>query len=107
MARQKVVIPTELKLNIEIKPMGEIHASSYDFKVEFYCSTKRVKTITKEELLPIDDDNFIALLDTSEVGAGELKCKITAYIPDEDFTDDGLRTEVLEILTNYDIIKGL
>ena len=107
MAKQRVIIGTELKLNIAIEPIGEIHASSYDFNVEFYCSTKRVKTITKQELLPIDDDNFIACLDTSEVGAGELKCKITAYIPDEDFTDDGLRTEVLEIITNYDIIKCL
>lgn len=107
MAKQRVIMGTELKLNIAIEPMGEIHASSYDFKVEFYCSTKRVKTITKEELLPIDDDNFIARLDTNDVGMGELKCRITAHIPDEDFTDDGLRTEVIKIVTDYDIVKSL
>lgn len=107
MAKNIIYLGTELKLNIAIEPIGEIHASSYDFNVDFYCSTRRVKTITKEELLPIDDDNFIARLDTNEVGAGGLKCRITAYIPDEDFTDDGLRTEVIEIATDYDIVKSL
>lgn len=107
MAKQRVIMGTELKLNIAIEPMGEIHASSYDFNVDFYCSARKIKAISKAELLPIDDDNFIARFDTNEVGTGELKCRITAYIPDEDFTDDGLRTEVIEIVTNYDIVKSL
>lgn len=107
MAKQRVIMGTELKLNIAIEPMGEIHASSYDFKVDFYCSTRKIKAISKTELLPIDDDNFIARLDTNEVGMGVLKCRITAYIPDEDFTDDGLRTEVIEIVTDYDIVRSL
>lgn len=106
-AKQIVILGTEMKLNVDIDPVGDIHASGYNFTVDFFCSTKKVKRYLKEDLLPIDDDNFIALLDTTEVGAGELKCRITAYIPDEDFENDGTRTEVLDIVTDYNIVKGL
>jgi hypothetical protein len=107
MAKQTIIMNTELKLGVSINPMGDIHASGYNFTVDFFCSPRKVKSFTKEDLLPIDDDNFIALLDTAEVGTGELRCLITAYIPDEDFTNDGTRTEILEIVTDYNIIKGL
>lgn len=105
--KQIVILGTELKLNVNINSMGDVHASGYNFTVDFFCSTKKVKSYAKEDLLPIDDDNFIALLDTTDVGAGELKCRITAYIPDEDFADDGTRTEVLDIITDYNIVKSL
>ena len=38
-------IGTELKLNINIEPMGSVTMDDYDFEVEVYCSIKRVLTI--------------------------------------------------------------
>jgi hypothetical protein len=57
-------------------------------------------------MIRVDSNNYIVLVDTNEVGAGDLKCKVTAYIPDGDFPDE-LRTEVVNIDTGINIIKSL
>ena len=106
-----VHIPTELKLKVGIEPMGGLHMSQYDFEIEAYCNKKSVATSSKKgdvltNLVAIDgdEDNYIALIDTSVTGAGNLKCRIVAYIPDTDFSD-GLRTEVVVIDTGIPIVE--
>lgn len=101
-----IFIGTELKLNINIEPMGEFTMDDYDWSVDVYCSTKRVVTIAKGDAIRIDENNYVLLVDTEELGAGELKCKITAHIPDGDF-EDRSRTEVQAIATGITIIKTL
>lgn len=95
---------TELKLNINIEPIGDITMDDYDFFVDAYCSVKRIITVKKEDAIRIDENNYVILIDTALTGAGDLKCKITAHIPDEDF-DDGFRTEVVGLTTGITIIK--
>lgn len=106
MNENKIVLGTELKLNIYIPPLGDLTALNYDFQVHFYCNPRKVKSFEKKDLVVIDDNNYIACLDSTEVGVGKLKCNMIAYIPDEDF-DDGLRTEIVEITTGYDIVKNI
>lgn len=78
----------------------------YDWSVDVYCSIKRVITIRKSEAIRIDSNNYIIKINTTETGAGDLKCKLTAYIPDGDF-EDGLRTEVVGFDTGISIIKQI
>lgn len=99
-------IGTELKLNIHIEPIGFTTMDDYDFEVEVYCSPKRPIVIQKSDAIRIDSDNYVVLVDTNVVGAGNLKCKVTAQIPDGDFPDQ-LRTEVVCIDTGINIIKAL
>lgn len=101
-----VFLGTELKLNINIEPIGTVTMEDYDFEVEVYCSAKKVIVIPKSEAIKVDSNNYIVLVDTNVVGAGELKCKITAHIPDSDFADRE-RTEVVVCTTNITITKGL
>lgn len=101
-----VYIGTELKLNINIEPMGEFTMDDYDWSVDVYCSTKRIMTIPKLSSIRIDSNNYVLLVDTEELGVGDVKCKITAYIPDHDFADT-LRTEVSLIDTGINIIKTI
>jgi hypothetical protein len=101
-----VFLGTELKLNINIEPIGTVTMEDYDFEVEVYCSAKKVIVIPKSEAIKVDGNNYIVLVDTNVIGAGELKCKITAYIPDGDFADRK-RTEVVVSTTNITITKGL
>ena len=101
-----VFLGTELKLNISITRMGDTTMDDYDFSIEAYCSQKRVVTKKKNELIRVDSDNYVALVDSADLGAGELKCKIYAHIPDSDF-EDGTRTEVSMIDTGINIIKTL
>lgn len=97
---------TELKINVNIEPIGDVTMDDYDFVVEMYCSPKKVVTITKSEAIRIDNRNYVVIVDTNEVGAGELKCKVTAQVPDGDFPD-ALRTEVVAINTDITIIKAI
>lgn len=94
-----VYLGTELKLKVGIEPMGGLHMSQYDFEIEAYCNKKSVATASKKgnvltNLVEYDADSYIALIDTAITGVGKLKCRVIAYIPDTDFIDDGVRTEV-------------
>lgn len=102
--RNDPFLGTEIKLNIHIEPIGSLCMDDYDFEAEVYCSQKKTIIAKKSDMIRVDESNFIVLVDTAIVGAGDLKCKVTAYIPDSDF-DDGLRTEVVAFDTGIDIIK--
>lgn len=66
------------------------------------------KTISckKDELIRIDQDNYIILIDTVALGVGTIRAKIIAEIPDSDF-GDRVRTEVKIINTGISIVKTL
>ena len=97
---------TELKLNIHIEPIGSTTMDDYEFEVEVYCSPKKTIVIPKADAIKIDENNYVVLVDTNIVGAGDLKCKVTASVPDADFPDM-MRTEVVAIDTGINIIKAL
>lgn len=78
----------------------------YDFEVEVYCSVKKAIIIKKKEAIRVDGNNYIICFNTDDIGAGDLKLKITAHIPDSDF-NDGLRTEVLGLDTGINIVKTI
>ena len=108
MAKQKIFLGTELKLNISIDRFGDVTMDDYDFDVELICGTfKKVsKVISKEDARRVDSDNYIICFDTAELGGGLLLLKVTAYVPDGDFRD-GKRTEITEIDTGIEIVKSL
>ena len=97
---------TELKLNINIEPMGELTMDDYDFMVEIYTSLKRIQEIHKSDTIRIDENNYVACVDSEALGHGLVKVRVTAYIPDNDF-EDGVRTEVVYLNTDITIIKTL
>lgn len=103
--RSTAFVGTELKINVSIDPIGGLTMEDYDFIIEMYCSPKKVVTIKKDDAIKLDSSNYIARVDSNITGAGDLKCKVTAYIPDSDF-DDSLRTEVALIDTNITITKS-
>lgn len=99
----KVYFGSEIKLNIGIEPIGPHHMRDYDFDCEFYCYANRKVVLRKDAMIEQDQDNYLAVLDSKSLGTGELKCKITAYVPDADSEDD-VRTEVLVLDTGLQII---
>ncbi len=99
-------IGTDLKLNIHIDPIGEITMDDYDFEVEMYCSLGKSIIIPKSAAKRVDENNYMVVVETGKIGAGDLKCKVTAHVPDGDFPDQ-LRTEVACIDTQITIIKKL
>lgn len=101
-----IFLGTELKLNVSIQPIGEITMDDYDFIVELYCSPKNSIIVEKKDAIRVDSNNYIVLVDSMVLGAGNIKCKVTSYIPDSDF-DDGYRTEVVGIDTKINIVKNI
>ena len=97
------IIGTEEKFNLWLAPLGDIHASDYDFSVKAYSNKQANLVIPKHELIMVDDDNFIVRIDTSALGLGKIILEVTAYIPDSDFPD-GLRTEIARYTTDTTII---
>lgn len=102
----EVFLGTELKLNVNIEPIGTVTMDDYNFEVEVYCSPKKTIIVQKSEAIRLDESNYIILVDTNVVGAGDLKCKVTAQVPDGDFSDM-YRTEVVAIDTGIKIIKAI
>ena len=97
---------SEIKLNLNIEPVGGYTMDDYDFVAEVYCKAKKSVIIEKQQAIRIDANNYLLPVDTQEVGHGYINCKVSAQIPDKDFAD-GFRAEVVFIETNIEIIKSL
>ena len=106
MVETVVFLGSELKLRVEIDPVGEYTMDDFDFNCEFYCFPSRKVKVAKKQMARGDQDVYYALVDTSELGTGLLKCKVTAYIPDTYGGDDWARTEVANIDTGICITRG-
>ena len=100
-----IYLGTEVKLNINIEPIGGAVMDDYDFSCEFYCLPNASIRLNKDQLIRTDENNYLAVIDTMPLGVGELKCKVTAYIPDAD-CNDGIRTEVIRIDTGMRIANA-
>lgn len=97
---------TELKLNVNAELGNNLHLADVDFVAVFYTAMGIGKSITiaKSAMIKVDDDNYIAIVDTTKVGSGEYWMKLSAELPDADF-EDGYRTEVVKVSTGIKV-KG-
>ena len=53
----------------------------------------------KEDCIRLDENNYLAVVDTAITGCGVLDARVSAFIPDAD-CEDGIRTEMV-------IVKGI
>lgn len=95
---------TEFKINVHVEPIDGYTMDDYDFTCRFYIYTNRYVEVKKEEMARLDESNYVACIDSSRIGVGMVRMRITAHIPDADFPD-GLRTEVEEVSTGVSISK--
>lgn len=103
MASIDVIKGTEIKLNLHIDSIGELHMTDYDWTCNIYTSPESSITMGKNNCLNNDTligkDDYLIPIDTGQLDPGTIKIKVTAYIPDKDFEDD-LRTEIQVVNTN-------
>lgn len=104
MEEREIFIGTEIKLNINIEPIGKLTMEDYDFSIEIYTQFSQKKVvIPKSAAKQVDANNYIIMFNSAELGSGNVMCKITAEIPDGDFADR-TRTEVVVLQTGL-IVK--
>lgn len=99
-----VFLGTEIKLNINIEPIGDFTMADYDFDVDVWTNPKKSLHFTKDETIEVDDNNRLVIVDTKSTGAGDLRYKITARIPDEDMGKP--RTEVFAAAVGIYIVEA-
>ena len=112
----KVIIGTELKLNVNVAEIDGKNMADYDFDVKIIGgsgSKKKVITFTKQgetlsDGLAQGDDsaNYIVAFDTTQLGIGKVICRVEARIPDGAFKGDRKRTEIAEVNTGIEVVNG-
>lgn len=98
---------TVLKIAVTAELGNDMHLKDVDFRCTFYCTsivTKRV-TVAKEDMTMLDDDTFLAVVDTKQVGAGQYYARLEVDVPDTDVSETGLRREVVTIPTYINVIR--
>lgn len=103
---REIFIGTKFKLNVFIEPIDGVTMEDYDFEIDVWTSSKKVVHYTKEDTIKVDDNNRIILVDTEELGAGDLKYKVRALIPDGHFPER-VRPEVYMKEIGIKVVKAI
>lgn len=93
---------TELKINVHVEPIGNVHLSDCEFTCTFFIYSNKSQVIKKNDMIKVDEDNYIARVDTTGLGQGTIHMKIEVDVPDNDFAD-GYRKEVDVVCTGITI----
>ena len=111
MGKEHVLQPSigsGLTINVTAGLPSGLHLEDVNFTCEFYSSTRvssKVKTInlSKEQMIKVDADNYIAVLDSKILGSGTVMLKLSVDIPDDNFPE-GIRPEVVRFSTGVNVV---
>lgn len=102
-----IIWGSEFKLNVNMEPIDNYHMGDVDFFCTFMSGGKSV-VVTKSQMRKVDDDNYVAPLDSKELGRGYINIRYEAEIPDDDFSEVGdkneFRHEIVLIQTKIKIV---
>jgi hypothetical protein len=98
------VLGTELKLKVNVSPIDDKPLSQCDFYCTFFTNSSKKLELHKSKMHKVDDDTYIALIDSKDLGLGTIKMTIKVLVPDSDFIN-GYRTEIETISTGITITK--
>ena len=80
---------TQFVINVNMTPIGSVHMADVDFKAKFYVQNK-VLELDKADMVKVDEDNYLAFVDSVKVGKGQIKYRLFVQVPDENW-DGGYR----------------
>lgn len=97
---------TDIKMNINLTLPDGLTMAAVNFTAKFTANSSNGQLILKDAMHKVDDNNYIALIDTSIVGKGRYYCTITVQIPEilTDLFPDGYRTEIFTINTDLTVV---
>jgi hypothetical protein len=104
MAESRPITGTEFKILVRIEPVGGIHMKDMRVNCVFYTRMDAPFEVSKDDMIYVDDDSYIALVDTSGMSSGVLRNRITCEVPDLDF-HDGYRTEIVDVETGVTLYR--
>lgn len=86
---------TQIKYRISLDLPNLLTMDDIRFDAEFFVYSYRAVKINKADMKRVDANTYDALCDTALIGRGEIKLRITAYLP----TAYGERKEIETIST--------
>ena len=89
---------TDKVFAVSADPIDNYKLSEYDFECTFFCNQKSKVTIKKDAMQKVDDNTYLAMVDTTKIGSGEIMMEMKAYIPDSRW-EGGKRIEIARIGT--------
>lgn len=101
------VLGSQFKVNIYVEPIHSssnenIHLDACDFNCIFFTTPNKYITINKSNMIKVDSDNYVAIIDSNELGVGTIKMTMEIDIPDSDF-ENRKRKEINTINTGIKI----
>ena len=96
-------IGTTLKINVNFEVQGRTMDECY-FSCHFYIEDgyHKPEEIKKGDMIRVDENNYVAIVDSKKLGVGAVKCKLCVDVPDAD-CPNGYRTEVVRLSTGIKI----
>lgn len=99
-----MIVGAEFKVLVQVEPVDDVHMSQMDFSCSFYTDMASSYEVKKEQMIQLDDDSYIALVDSTGMNPGNLRNRITVDIPDFDFAD-GYRREIVDVETGVKLMR--
>lgn len=100
------VMGSDIKIEFDAELPDELTLQDVDFSVVVYNATAidKKQSYNKTECILTDDGTYVVLVDTEDLGVGQLMLRVVVHIPDKDYPT-GYRKEVTKI-NPYIIITG-
>jgi hypothetical protein len=76
---------TQFVINVNMTPMNGVHMADVDFKAKFYVYTNKVLELDRSVMVKVDEDNYLAFVDSTKVGKGQIKYRLFVKVPDENW----------------------
>lgn len=80
------ILGEQIKVLVRVKD-GNYNLDDCEWSLQVWCSTYKVVTIKKDECISLGDGAYVYMLNTEDVGAGSLRCKVVAEVDDGDYDD--------------------
>lgn len=95
-----------LKIQIDISAEG-FDQENGEYTIDVYCNDEYVERHTKDEMRSDGEGHYLLPLPTDNIPEGKITLIVTAYIPDEDFSNYGGIRKVVAPPIKLGILKRL
>ena len=95
---QTFIFGSDVKILVKAELPNELTLKDVDFTVMAYNTSEvdKKKTYQKSECIETEHGDYVLLVDSTELGVGSYRCRLTVQIPDTDYTS-GYSKEIVNI----------
>lgn len=98
------IVGSIIKIAVSAELGKDVHMKDVDFSCVIYNDSVKSNsvTLTKSEMVFVEDDLYLAVVDTKDIGSGEYYMQFTVDIPDTDCPEQ-MRREIVSLPTGIKV----